>query len=561
MDYKKVTLFVALALVLAMLWSAWQREHVANPDVNIHSTTSATNPVSSVTSSGNSDVPSAQITNSSKQISSVSSSSKAASTNNIQVKTDVMNVNISLQGGNIIGMSLSQYPAALGSTEPFQLLEQTPDDTYIAQSGIISSNGPDTNKGQGIYSADKKEYVLNPGQNTLAVNLKWQKNGLTVIKTYIFTRGTYAIQQQYKIVNHSGNVFNGYSYMQLQRTKPVNKKSISQYGLYTGAAISTPENRYQKISFKSMDENNLALNASGGWISMLQHYFLSAWIPDNKQDFHYYSHVQQNNYTIGVISPALQINNGAELVTTSQLYAGPAIADNLDTLSPHLSMTIDYGWLWFISVALFWVMKHIHQVVGNWGISIILLTIVIKLVFFHLSTKSYRSMAHMRRMQPRMQQLKERYAGDKPSLSKAMMELYKKEKINPLGGCLPMLIQIPFFIGLYYMIIESVELRQAPFFLWIHDLSVADPYYILPIIMGGLMFLQQRLNPPAPDPVQQRVMMFLPLMFTIFFLNFPAGLVLYWITNTAFGMLHQWWCIRQVNKLEEKHPGHHKKTT
>jgi YidC/Oxa1 family membrane protein insertase len=317
---------------------------------------------------------------------------------------------------------------------------------------------------------------------------------------------------------------------------------------YTGAAISTQSNHYQKISFKDMDQSDVNVSTQGGWAAMLQHYFISAWVPNQNQTNQLYSRDYNGVYGIGMANPVISIaaNNTAQ--TGATLYVGPAIAENLSAVAPYLDKTIDYGYLWFISQLLFSLMKGIYHFVGNWGWSIILVTVIIKIIFSPLSAKSYRSMANMRKLQPKITAIRERYKDDRQKLAKASMELYKAEKVNPMGGCLPILIQIPVFFALYWVIIESVELRQAPFILWIHDLSARDPYFILPVIMGLSMFIQQRLNPAPADPIQAKVMMFMPLLFTLMFLNFPSGLVLYWIVNNCISILQQWWITRKIVK-------------
>ncbi len=551
MDFRKLIAYVGFVVIALALWNAWQREHV--PAVQTPAainTTNTTVPTPS-NSSNNNVVPTAP----SASAKPVAANTPTNTAGYITVKTDVLDVVIDKQGGNIVQNSLLAYPQELNDPNPTILLNNDPSQLYVTQSGLTGASGPDTEQGQAIYQSTSNTYNLDPGQDKLMVNLTWHNaQGLAVTKIYTFYRGQYKVDLNYNVQNNGAKPAALYSYAQMQRIEPPSHSSLFHYGLFVGAAISSPDEHYQKLSFSDLGATPLNQDISDGWAAMVQHYFLSAWVPPAGQNYHYYSSYNSTTglYTLGVMSQALNVAPHQNATTGLAFYSGPAIATNLDAVAPHLSMTIDYGWLWFISQFLFWVMSYIYKVVGNWGWSVIILTLLIKAVFYQLSAKSYRSMAHMRRLQPKMQQLKERYGDDRQKVSQAMMELYKKEKVNPLSGCLPILIQIPFFIGLYYMIIESVELRQAPFIFWIHDLSVADPYYILPIIMGVLMFLQQRLNPPAPDPMQQKVMMFLPVIFTIFFLNFPAGLVLYWITNTAIGALQQWWMLRQVNKEEEK---------
>tara|TARA_R110000868_G_scaffold158036_3_gene385768 strand:+ start:10289 stop:11992 length:1704 start_codon:yes stop_codon:yes gene_type:complete len=563
MDNRRIFLWVALFVVGFLLFQAWQKEHMQQPAPAAAAQQQQQTATVSNGATHNNSVPSVLPTTASDTSSSSVPATVKASTSSagvIHVKTDVLDITIDKRGGGIVGSELSKYPQALGSKQSVQLLNQNGETYYTAASGITGTQGPDTQKnGPVVYQTTQSSYTLKSGQKSLDVNLVWRGNGLLVTKTYTFRPDHYEVGMTYKVQNLSAKSWSGRMYLQLLRKEPPKNASMLHYAMFTGAAVSSPAETYQKFSFSKLGEGKLNQAAAGGWAAMVQHYFLSAWVPMPNQSFHYSSSEMANGtYTVNLYGPELTAAAGKTVTTAAKFYTGPAIAKRLDGVAPHLSMTIDYGWLWFISIILFWIMTHIYAVVGNWGIAIILLTIIIKLVFFHLSTKSYRSMAHMRRLQPRMAQLKERHGDDKQAFSKAMMEMYKKEKVNPVGSCLPMLIQIPFFIALYYMIIESVQLRQAPFFLWIHDLSIADPYYVLPIIMGALMFLQQRLNPPAPDPMQQKIMMFLPVVFTIFFLTFPAGLVLYWITNTGFGMVHQWWCLRSVTKYENEHKGHHR---
>ncbi|MGA9629703.1 MAG: membrane protein insertase YidC, partial [Candidatus Rickettsiella isopodorum] len=398
------------------------------------------------------------------------------------------------------------------------------------------------------YYSSKNNYSLDPGQSDLKVNLICNTCGKAQVqKQFTFKRNDYLIPVSYQISNHSSSIWEGRLYIQFQQKKIAQAHSLFNISSYTGGAISTQDKPYQKISFDKIGQGNISLATQNGWVAMLQHYFLSAWIPPVGQEFHFYSYAKGDIYTLGMLGMPFQVQPGMEFISQSKLYLGPEIMDRLKAAAPHLDLTVDYGILWFISMALFWLLKHIHHYVGNWGWSIVIVTILIKLAFYHLSAKSYRSMASMRNLQPRLQALRERYSDDKQKLTQATMELYKTEKVNPLGGCLPILVQIPVFIALYWMLLESVELRQAPFILWIHDLSTKDPYYILPILMGITMFVQQRLNPPPPDPTQAKVMQFLPIFFTALFLNFPSGLVLYWVVNNTLSILQQWFIMRRVS--------------
>ena len=337
---------------------------------------------------------------------------------------------------------------------------------------------------------------------------------------------------------------------QLLRTQPVSDKNnlLPGSNSYTGASYSNPgQHRYKKVTFKDMSKGNLDAKATGGWIAMQQHYFLTAWVPNQDVSGRFYTRSFNGNYVIGSLSPTIELSPGQSDSVNARLYLGPEKTSLLKGIAPGLDLTVDYGWLWFISSVLFSVMKAIYSVVGNWGWSIVLVTFLIKLAFFRLSATSYKSMANMRKLQPKMQALRERYGDDKAKLSQATMELYKKEKLNPLGGCLPILVQIPVFIALYWVLIESVELRQAPFIFWIKDLATADPYHVLPLIMGVTMLIQQKLNPAPPDPMQAKVMMFLPVVFTALFWNFPSGLVLYWVVQNVLSILQQWFITRRYD--------------
>lgn len=353
----------------------------------------------------------------------------------------------------------------------------------------------------------------------------------------------------YLIDNQSQQPWTGYLFGQLKRDKSGDPSSSTATGTatYLGAALWTKDEPYRKVSMSNMDDKNLRETVQGGWIAWLQHYFVTAWIPQAGDTNQVQTRKDsQGNYIIGFTGPAVTVPAGAQGETGATLYAGPKSQDKLEELSPGLRLTVDYGILWFIAQPIFWLLQNIHALLGNWGWSIIVLTIVIKLAFFPLSAASYRSMARMRAVSPKMQALKEQFGDDRQKMSQAMMELYKKEKINPLGGCLPILVQMPVFLALYWVLLESVEMRQAPWMFWITDLSIKDPYFILPIIMGVTMFIQQQLNPTPPDPMQARVMKLLPIIFTFFFLWFPAGLVLYWVVNNILSIAQQWYITRQI---------------
>ena len=481
----------------------------------------------------------------------------ATATGLIRVQTDTLNLSINPLGGDIVALSLPEYPTRKDRPDlPFQLLEQNNNRTYIAQSGLAGRNGPDARaNGRPLYSAEQTSYQLAEGEDSLTVDLRFSENGVNYIKRFSFTRGDYLIDVDYLIDNQSDSTWTGSLFGQIKRDKSGDPSSSSATGMATflGAAYWSAENDYTKIKFGDMDDTRLKQTVDGGWIAWLQHYFVSAWIPSAEQQHVYQTRKDsQGNYIVGFVSPSVNVSAGEQASISADFYAGPKIQDRLKEISPGLELTVDYGFLWWIAQPLFWVLSLIHSVVGNWGWSIILLTILIKLVFFPLSATSYRSMANMRRVAPKLQALREQYGDDRQKMSQEMMELYKKEKINPLGGCLPILVQMPVFLALYWMLLESVEMRQAPWMFWITDLSIKDPFFILPIIMGVTMFIQQQLNPTPPDPMQAKVMKMLPIIFTFFFLWFPAGLVLYWVVNNILSIAQQWYITRQIEGAAEK---------
>jgi len=557
MDIKRIVLYAALAFVTWSLINAWQTDNVASAPV--HSASSSPN---ALTSEGHllPDMPVSE----KNQTTTVDNklpvaATPATSSQFVQVKTDVLNVRIDLTQGDIIGSQLIHYPESVDEKDkPFTLLNEGNNSRYVANSSlVIMSNGALQSINPG-FSADKEQYVLKSDEDSLQIVLKGtDKDGLVINKTYSFTRGSYLIKTAYEIVNNSDQVWNGYLNTQLLRKAPEeDNSSIFHIGSFTGASFSNPgKQNYKKITFSQMQKHNLEERVKGGWVAMQQHYFLSAWIPDPSTTNTLYTRANDDVFTIGAVSQTITVEKGAQKTVSASLFTGPEITDMLAAIAPSLDQTVDYGWLWFLSSLLFSVMKTIYSVVGNWGWSIILVTVLIKLAFYRLSATSYRSMAGMRSLQPKLQALKERYGDDKVKMSQATMELYRQEKLNPLGGCLPILIQIPVFIALYWVLLESVELRQAPFLFWIQDLAAADPYHVLPIIMGATMLIQQKLNPAPPDPIQAKVMMFLPLLFTALFWSFPAGLVLYWVVNNTLSILQQWYITRKYEaQISSKKP-------
>jgi len=482
-------------------------------------------------------------------------SAPAAAQNNgnlIKVATDTLLVAIDPRGGDLVDLSLPEYPVRKDRPDlPFPILERSGSMTYVSQSGLVGKNGIDGRPaGRPMYTSAQQNYTLGD-DDQVVVDLTFEEAGVSYIKRYTFTRGQYLIDVDYLIDNQSGESWSAHLYGQIKRDKSPDPSSSSATGMatYLGAAYWSSDDSYTKVDFSDMDKAALKETVEGGWIAWLQHYFVSAWVPPaNNQHVFRTSKDSAGNYIVGFTSPATVVPAGEQAVISADFYAGPKIQDRLEAISPGLELTVDYGFLWWIAQPLFWVLSFIHGFVGNWGWSIILLTLLIKLIFFPLSATSYRSMANMRRVAPKLAALKEQHGDDRQKMSQGMMELYKKEKINPLGGCLPILVQMPVFIALYWTLMESVEMRQAPWLGWITDLSLKDPYFILPILMGATMFIQQQLNPAPPDPMQAKVMKMLPIIFTFFFLWFPAGLVLYWVVNNMLSIAQQWYITRQIEK-------------
>lgn len=552
-DYLRFSLYAVLVFIMLMLYQTWEKEH---PKAVVQPETQTTN--SSYIPQVNSETKSANVAVNATASNTPAVGEATASSHIVRVTTDVFQVDIDALGGNIVAVNLLKYPESLHSDKPFVLLNDTDQSRYVAQSGLLGATGPDTSKGQALYTTDQTNYTLEKDQKDLQVKLHWQSpEGVNVTKVFTFKHDDYQIHVDYQIENKSSQPFDGNMYLQLMRkdNPPPSGSGVTSFATYFGAAISSPDKPFQKISFKDMNQQNLDKSIAGGWAAMVQHYFVSAWVPDKNTTSQYFSRVNNGLYTIGAIGPKVTVAPGATANLTAKFYAGPAIADRLEQVAPSMQLTIDYGWFWFISVIIFWMMQKIYSVVGNWGWSIVLVTVIIKLMFYQLSAKSYRSMNAMKKLQPKLNALKEKFGDDKQKFTQATLELYKKEKVNPMSGCLPILIQIPVFIALYWVLVESVYLRQAPFMFWIHDLSVKDPYYVLPILMGLSMLLQQRLSPPPPDPMQAKVMMFMPVIFTVLFINFPAGLMLYWFVNTLLSVLQQWYIMHSMEKAEPKKKG------
>ena len=468
------------------------------------------------------------------------------------LNTDAINLAISMDGGDITGASLPKFPVRLDTPDqPFRLLENNALRTYVAQTGLIGPDGIDA-------SGDRARYVSQgidvgaDGSHTLT--LAWIGNdplGLQVFKQITAYDNQYVVDVTFDIRNNSGQSVNVTSFAQLKRDNSEAPDANVGFGVspYLGAALTQPEERYTKLAFSDLQDEPFSKNLPGGWVAILQHYFVSAWIPSQAESHDFFaSQLSNGDNVIGYKNAGVSIDAADQHTISQRLYVGPKDQVVLSDLAENLDLVIDYGWLWWLAQPLFWLLTLIQSFVVNWGLAIIILTIFVKLAFFRLSAASYKSMAKMRTAQPKIQSIRDQYAENKAKQQQAMMELWKKEKINPMGGCLPMLIQMPVFIALYWVLLESVELRHAPFILWINDLSAMDPYFVLPLLMGISMYLMQRLNPAPPDPIQAKIMQYMPIAFTFLMMWFPAGLVLYWLCNNLLSFAQQYIVTRQIEQ-------------
>ncbi|MDY6829862.1 MAG: membrane protein insertase YidC [Pseudomonadota bacterium] len=558
MNAVRYLLFGALAVVAYLLILAWNRDYTpgvadapAPAETTAPQNSDLPQPANAATSADLlTTTPDAPPTAATDQPTAAVSSTRA-----IRVTTDVLHVAIDPVGGDLVYAALPQYPETLDRPDaPFVVLERDGRTFHIAQSGLVGPQGPDANaSGRPLYSASATDYELAPGQEELVVPLAYTSpEGVYIEKRFRFRRDSHLVSVEYSIHNQGNTPWEANLFAQLKRDMspdPAAQNAGFGVSTYLGPALYTPDEKYKKVDFKDVRKTPLNQRIEGGWIAMVQHYFVAAWIPNPAHTYLYQMRpTSDDRYTIvGFTGPRLEVAPQATATASAQLYIGPKVQDRLAPISPGLELTIDYGWLWFIAQPLFWLLDFIHGIVGNWGVAIVLLTLLVKAAFFQLSATSYRSMAKMRQLQPKMMELRDRHGSDRQKLSQATMELYRKEKVNPLGGCLPILVQMPVFIALYWTLMESVELRHASF-LWIRDLSALDPYFILPILMGVSMYVQQHLNPAPPDPTQARIMKLMPIAMTVFFLWFPAGLVLYWVVNNLLSIAQQWYITRQIER-------------
>jgi YidC/Oxa1 family membrane protein insertase len=540
MDTQRLILFFVFSFSILLLWDAWQKENrppaqaisQRNPEqATIPSPSAPTQVTTAPQQKPGEAIPTGTVA--------------PAKSDKLKIKTDYLIADVDLRGGDIVRLEFLKQKDTLDEKVNFVLL--TPEHHYAAQSGLV---GPGLPTHKTIYSSEAREYALTDGQEKLQVRLEAPgPEGVKTVKTLTFHRASYIIEIAHEIVNGSAAPLTAHAYFQLLRDGKAPAGDSAMVNTYTGAAIYTEQEKFQKLAFGDLDKGkaNFPKTSDNGWVAMLQHYFVSAWLPKEKTPREYYAkRLEDNLYSVGVILPIAAISPNTSGSASVSLYAGPQEQDALKSIAPGLDLTVDYGWLTVVAAPLFWLLQFLYKWVANWGVAIILLTVIIKAVFFPLSAASYKSMAKMKLVTPRMTKLREQYGNDRARLNQAMMELYKTEKINPLGGCLPIVVQIPVFISLYWVLLASVELRHAPFYFWIHDLAAQDPYYVLPLLMMVSMVIQTKLNPVPPDPVQAKVMMIMPFAFGIMFFFFPAGLVLYWLVNNILSIAQQWQITRMI---------------
>jgi len=528
MDTRRLVLFVIFSMSILMLWDAWQTKHAP----------AAIAPVASVGS-----VPTADVGAAAGAIDTpVDTGYALKSGQNIAVTTDLYQININTMGGDLRKLELRKHRANNSQSNYLLLDDAAKPMLYVAQTGLIGQDLPTHNT---LFTSTAPSYQMQEGQDKLEVRLSAVSNGVTVNKVYTFHRNRYEIDVNYEIKNDSSAAITPVVYYQIVHDSESNQGSALM-PTFTGGTYYTEASKFKKLAFKDMAKEPLNITSNDGWVGILQHYFVSAWIPKDGLVRKFYTEkLSSNIFRIGTKSTLSTIQPGATLAVPARLYSGPQTKADLIAAAPGLEYSVDYGWLTVIASPLFWLLSKIHSLVQNWGVAIILLTILIKAAFFKLSASGYRSMAQMRELAPRLQSMKEKFGDDRQKMQMAMMDLYKKEKINPMGGCFPILIQVPVFIALYWVLLGSIELRHAPFFGWIQDLSAIDPFYILPILMGATMIVQTKLNPKPTDPMQAKVMTWMPVVFSVFFFFFPAGLVLYWLVNNVLSIAQQWY----VNKM------------
>lgn len=545
MENQKILLYFTLFFVAYLLWAEWQKDYGPQPVAPIAVESTQQNDV--VIESA---VPAAVAVAAAPGTDAViQSASITSSSQRIKIITDVLDIEIDTRGGDIRKVVLRNYAVdADAPEEKVELLTDSEVNFHVAQSGLVSANEKTAPTHNDVYTAEQFSYRLAEGVDEIKVPLHWTGiDGSKVTKTYTIRKNDYTINVDHKVTaGQSG--WSGSQYMQLIRTQPSTEGESAFIRTYTGGVIYNDEIKYEKIDFDDIQEQNLKSEMEDGWLAMIQHYFLAAWIPESNVKNLYFTryNAQSDLYTLGARSSAKRLMPNEQGEFHSRFVAGPKEQYKLEEIESGLELTVDYGVLTIIAKPLFWLLDKFHSIFGNWGWAIIFLTITVKALFYKLSEMSYKSMAKMRKVAPRMKQMKEQFGSDRQAMSKAMMELYKREKINPMGGCFPILVQIPVFISLYWVLLESVEMRHAPFALWLDNLSAKDPYFVLPVIMGVSMFIQQKLNPAPVDPMQQKIFQIMPFAFTAMFAFFPSGLVLYWVVNNILSITQQYVITKRI---------------
>ena len=547
MDIKRNLLILGLAIVSYLMLLAWNEDYPSIPAKEANPVAlQAVDLPAPTTGSAEEDLPQVQ-----SVVQQNAQQQQAAVTNGnlITINTPRQDVTIDLYGGDIVRLTLPEFPVSLeNQAEPFPLMRNDTTRVYIAQSGLIGLNGPDgSGAGRPTYSTAQTEYFLETGE--LAVDLLASINNVNITKRFIFSAEDYLVRVQYLVDNNSAAPWAANMFGQIKRDASEDPSNAGGFTrTFLGAVMTTPNDPYFKADFEDIDDGVDAVVMTGGWIGFSQHYFLSSWVPDAAAQNTFTARRNNNGeYLIGYVGPQVVVQPGQQTTIDSAFWAGPKDQYRLEEISPNLGKTIDYGKLWFVGYPIFWILTNINDLVGNFGLAIVLLTVVIRLLFLPLSAKQFDSQARMKKLQPKINQLKDRYSDDKQKFVQAQMELWKKEKVNPFSGCLPVLLQMPVFLGIYWVLVESVELRQASFILWYEDLSAMDPFFVLPLLLGAAYFFQQQLTPmPTSDPAQAKMMKWMPAMFTVFFLWFPAGLVLYYLANALLSIAQQWYFMSKI---------------
>lgn len=531
-----------MMIVGMMLWNAWQEDYVHKKPVISHS---------SAQTDDIQELPQPASSKNEQTADVVSGFEQSHQGHIYTLETDLLKLEIDSEGGTIVRAALKKYPEQQGASDAVvELLGKTDKNLYIVQSGLLADKNLElpTHKTSFVIENTENPVIRDKGINRLVLVSEGSRN-IRVRKIFELDDKNYVVKLTHQIQNGTEQAIAVREYRQFLRGIPKEENKSAFIYTFTGGAWYSPKTKFKKLEFSDMNKTNLEEDVTDGWLAMLQHYFVGALVPEKSNQEKFYSkHFDNERYLLGYYSQNQLIQPGGTQDFTGALWLGPKLQKSLEELAPGLELTVDYGWLTVIAKPIYWLLTQIHNLLSNWGWSIVVLTILIKLAFYKLSATSYRSMAAMRKVTPKLQAIKERYGEDKEKFNKAMMELYQKEKINPLGGCLPIVVQIPVFIALYWVLLESVEMRDAPFIFWITNLSMKDPYYILPLIMGVTMYVQQKLNPAPPDPVQAKIMMSLPFIFTVFFAFFPSGLVLYWVVNNILSIAQQWHITRQLEQ-------------